>query len=604
MASKKKPAYAAHEPEQQAVVGDPGTFQTLIVKDIRKSPTNRKRFDEAALQELAANVKANGIIQPILVRPVEATDEQPELYELVAGERRWRAATIAGLVTIPAIVRQLSDSAAAELQILENLQREDPHPIEEAEGYEQLMLKHGYTADQLAEKINKSRSYVYGRLKLCALCPTAREQFYEGKIPASTALLIARIPVPDLQAQALQEILEPHNGASEAMSYRRAVAHIEHRYMLDLDSAVFDPKDSKLLAAAGSCKTCPKRTGNQPEIYPDAKSADVCTDPDCFAEKRAAHYSRVIVIANKKGTTVFEGAELDEVLRDRNNATLDTAMYHFRRNKPGKHGEVGTHLAAEQRPKPIALGKKPNGDVIEVFRKSDLQQALERAGICDTEAEADAAHERVMNDPKLKEHRDRQAAAAELQRLQAEAEGARRRELYTAIRKHIAANGMGLAALREFAKMMVLGTEDGGFQLPERLLKDIYGFPSGGDLPQRVTALIDQAEPNEIQLLMMDVVFGESLEVGHWYDPEEEEPVAMSTLRAIATSEGVNLPATDPVSAADEAPVDPVIDVLAPATTPEQNAERINRRFSDPAAAAWPFPKNPATAEVDTATAD
>jgi ParB/RepB/Spo0J family partition protein len=597
MASKKKAPTAAPAPDQAAVAADVSTFQTLAVKDIRKSPTNRKRFNEEALQELAANVKVNGVIQPVLVRPVTPAVEQPEPYELVAGERRWRASVIAGIETIPALVRVLSDSAAAELQILENLQREDPHPIEEAEGYEQLMMKHGYTADQLAEKINKSRSYVYGRLKLCALCPVAREQFYEGKIPASTALLIARIPVPELQAKALQEIIEPHLGATEPMSYRRAVAHIEQRYMLDLDGAVFDPKDAKLLASAGSCKTCPKRTGNQPEIFPGV-SADVCTDPDCFAEKRAAHFGKVIVIANKKGTPVYEGAELDAALRDQNNATAGTAIYYFRRQKPGKYGNAGSFLSAEQLPKPIALGKEPNGDLIEIYRKADLQAALEKAGACETEAEADAAHQRILNDPQRKEEQERRNAEVDRQRKVVEAEAGRRRTLYLTIREHIAAHGMSLVALREFAKAMVLGTDDGGFCLPEGLLKDVYGFAIDRQLQQRVSDHIDQAEPGEIQLLMMDVVFGESLDVGQWFDPEDVEPTAITTLRAIAAADGIELPAEETAPAA-------ATETELPEATGDGAGEplpSVGDEARTAEAVAWPFPE-PANTAVETTEA-
>lgn len=93
------------------------------------------------------------------------------------------------------------------------------------------------------------------------------------------------------------------------MRYRTAAAHIARRYTLDLAEAPFDAKDSKLLASAGNCTKCPKRAGNQPEIYPDAKNANICTDPDCFQEKTAAHYQAIVVHANKRGIPVLEGKE-------------------------------------------------------------------------------------------------------------------------------------------------------------------------------------------------------------------------------------------------------------------------------------------------------
>lgn len=169
--SKKKPAQPAAEVALvQSVQQSPAaTFQMTPRSDIRPSPNNRKRFIESALQELAASIRSVGIAQPILIRPVTPTEAAPESFEIVAGERRWRASGIAELDELPTMVREMTDLEADRIRILENLQREDPHPLEEAEGYEQLMLQHGYNADQLADEIKKSRSYVYGRLKLCAL---------------------------------------------------------------------------------------------------------------------------------------------------------------------------------------------------------------------------------------------------------------------------------------------------------------------------------------------------------------------------------------------------------------------------------------------------
>jgi len=315
------------------------TYRDIELGKIRISPDNRKRFNEAALQELAASIKSMGVAQPILIRPVTPTVEQPEEYEIVAGERRYRASNIAGMGTIPAIIRQLSDLDAAKIRILENLQRENPHEMEEAEGYQLLMLQHGYNADQLADEVKKSRAYIYGRLKLCALTTEVREQFLDNKIPASTALLIARIPVPALQIRALGEILKPPAWmGSEPMSYRQAVQHVQSTYMLDLKTAVFKVADAKLLVSAGACTTCPKRTGNQPEVFAGV-SADVCTDPDCFKEKRAAHFTATIVKANKLGIPVLEGSEGQTALPnswDRNCelVTHTHSLYNFRRNAP------------------------------------------------------------------------------------------------------------------------------------------------------------------------------------------------------------------------------------------------------------------------------
>jgi len=293
------------------LVTDQGVYGLYPLVRMRPSPDNRKRFNELALQELAASIKAMGVAQPILIRPVTPTQEAPEEYEIVAGERRYRASIIAGMTTIPALCRNLSDLDAAKIRILENLQREDPHPIEEAEGYQLLMQQHGYNADQLAEEVNKSRSYIYGRLKLCALTEKARDVFFENKISASIALLIARIPVKTLQEKCLKEVTSDWGGV---MSYRTAVTHVERNYMLNLKKAVFKIADATLIPALGPCTTCPQRAGNQPEVF-EGVSADVCTDPTCFKAKEEKHRENVKLEARNAGMIILSGAEAKKVMR-------------------------------------------------------------------------------------------------------------------------------------------------------------------------------------------------------------------------------------------------------------------------------------------------
>jgi ParB/RepB/Spo0J family partition protein len=258
------------------------------VQDLR-----RKRFDKKALQELAADIKARGLLQFPLVRPhPKATDKVR--YELVAGERRWIASRMAGFSEIYCSVRDVSDDEALQDQLTENLRREGLHELEEAEGYEELMKLKKVNADTVADMVGRSRSYVYARTKLLALCPEARAAFYTGPdaggIDASKALLIARIGHHDTQRQALRDITKGEYNRGP-MSYREAHKHILANYMLRLRAAPFDVKDEKLLPAAGSCDQCPKRTGNQRDLFGDVKDADVCTDPKCFDDKRQAHYA-------------------------------------------------------------------------------------------------------------------------------------------------------------------------------------------------------------------------------------------------------------------------------------------------------------------------
>ena len=239
-------------------------IQTIRVARIGASPTNpRKHFDQAALDELAESIRRHGVLQPILVRPNPDRMRGPrEEFEIVSGERRWRAAQAAELREIPALVRELGDAEVLEIQVIENLQRADLHPLEEAEGYEALHQRHSYTVADIAAKVGKSERYVYARMKLCALCEKARKAFYAGKLTPTTALLVARIPDAGLQAKATAEITEVRWQGADPMSARQASEHIQRTYMLRLATAPFSTTDVELVPEAGPCTTCPKRTGN------------------------------------------------------------------------------------------------------------------------------------------------------------------------------------------------------------------------------------------------------------------------------------------------------------------------------------------------------
>ena len=184
----------------------------LQVNRIVASKTNpRKFFCPVKLTELAASIKATGVHQPLLVRPLpewrvqeelalaRAEGREPAEYEIVAGERRWRASIQAELEYIPVMIRAMTDAQALEAQVIENLQREDVTELEEAEGYEVLMKHQGINADQLKLKIGKSRAYVYARLKILDLCAEGKEALRTETIDFSRALLAARIPSKLLQ---------------------------------------------------------------------------------------------------------------------------------------------------------------------------------------------------------------------------------------------------------------------------------------------------------------------------------------------------------------------------------------------------------------------
>lgn len=162
----------------------------------------RKYFDEAALQELADSIAKHGVIQPLLVRPL--TDGG---YQLIAGERRWRASRIAGLSEVPVVVREMTDQEAMELAIIENLQREDLNPIEEAEGFKMLMDTYGLTQEQAAERVGKSRPAVANAMRLLILPQDILEMVKMGKLSAGHARTILPITDETLLKKLVEEII-------------------------------------------------------------------------------------------------------------------------------------------------------------------------------------------------------------------------------------------------------------------------------------------------------------------------------------------------------------------------------------------------------------
>lgn len=304
-------------------------MQHLRVLSIITSKTNpRKFFCPFKLTELAESIKATGVHQPILVRPLPESRIQEELaqaklegrepaqYELVCGERRWRGTQMAGLEYIPAMIREMTDTQALEAQIIENLQREDVTALEEAEGYQALMKESGMNADEVAEKIKKSRGYIYARLKILDLCPEGREAMRQGELDYSCALPIARIATFDLQREALEWATNSRSRThwGEKPSAREVQEHVKSNYMLDLRKAPFSRKDADLCPTAGACVTCPHRTGAAAEQEEENKSADVCTNPPCYRNKEQAHADQLRKHAQERGCEVLDERESKQLI--------------------------------------------------------------------------------------------------------------------------------------------------------------------------------------------------------------------------------------------------------------------------------------------------
>jgi len=264
---------------------------------IQESKTNpRTHFDERALAELAANIKEHGVLQPVLLRP--RPNGASDSYELVVGSRRYRASKLTRRETIPATIRELNDTQVVEIQLVENLLREGVHELDEAGGYAALQKLNPniYTVETIALKVSRSPAYVHGRLQLLNLVDEAQQAFRAGKLTVSHAFEMARLTPKD-QQRALRECFPEHRNTAailkdakaEAVTVRELRAWIEREVHLDLANAPFDPQDAALLSSAGSCAKCPKRTGNNPLLFPETSlRKSTCIDRDCFRAKVAA----------------------------------------------------------------------------------------------------------------------------------------------------------------------------------------------------------------------------------------------------------------------------------------------------------------------------
>jgi len=326
-------------------------YRNIPIAQLKESSTNpRKTFDEKGLQELAESIRSKGVLLPLLVRPVNGH------YEIVTGERRYRASKLAGRGSVPATVRELSDEECLEIQLIENLLRMDLHPFEEAQGFRALLDREGggYTIEKLAAKTGKSASFIAKRLCLLDLIPAVADAFTTGRIGVEHALLIAKL-APEVQEEALNHCFEGFYGAGEKdrslVPVSRLQAWIEHNVYLSLKSVPFSKDDETLVSEAGSCANCPKRTGFNRLLFSEVREdSDSCTDVTCFNRKLDAHIAQRVVkmpnlvqISNNyritDETPALPRRDYVEVVARKNQKGKDTLLEHKLCNhlKPAIH---------------------------------------------------------------------------------------------------------------------------------------------------------------------------------------------------------------------------------------------------------------------------
>ncbi len=254
-------ALFGEENEDYASLDKVRSTKTVPIEHLRPGKFQpRHHFDEAAVNALADSIKAQGILQPILVR---RSPDDPNAFEIVAGERRWRAAQIAKLHEVPVVIRDLTDAQSLELAIVENVQRQDLTPLEEAEGYKRLIDDFQHTQEDLARTLGKSRSHIANTLRLLSLPPGVKEMLEEGKLTAGHARTLIGCDEADALARQMisrglnvrqAEKLVQHAKASGSDAPRKAPAKADDDRPKDTDTLALERDLTALLGLKVSIK--------------------------------------------------------------------------------------------------------------------------------------------------------------------------------------------------------------------------------------------------------------------------------------------------------------------------------------------------------------
>lgn len=420
---------------------DPSPFQS------------RKEFEPAKLAELTASVREHGIIQPLVARyPAQVPLDGIERLELVAGERRMRAAIAAGLELVPVLVSVISDATAEAMVLTENLQREGLTPAEEAHAFERLLKLKGeqgevlYTQQSLAKMVSKDVEYIVARLKLL-LCPAELvKAVNEGLVSVSTAMLVGRVPDPKARAACAKLVLEPEH-QQVPLNCAQTKEFIREHFMVRLDGKHFDLADPNLVPAkldddqqrcqGGDCMSCPFRSGNMEGVTlqqgaprksvvgvskgGSSKGADamLCTLPRCHKLKLDAQWAEEKLKAERGGMRTLDGAAAKKAFSGHNGSLrydedltlLDDDTYV--NGKPVKY-----RVLLKGREFQTTLARHPDThQLIELVLKKDVEAARkEKAGIASTggtTSPQDVAAEKERRQEEIKKQKIEKIATKE-----------------------------------------------------------------------------------------------------------------------------------------------------------------------------------------------
>ncbi|SNY99544.1 ParB/RepB/Spo0J family partition protein [Flagellimonas pacifica] len=371
-------------------------LRTLPLQDIAIGTSNpRKVFATEALKELTQSILEKGILQPLLVRPFE------EGYQLVCGERRLKAATLAKLTEVPVQIRELSDEEVLEVQLIENLEREDVHPLHEAETLQQMLETERYTLADLASKLAKSETFIIQRLSLNQLIKAWKDAFLKDHINLAKALIVARL-TKDGQKELAENAMDHVGGIKSKAALER---FIDRQISRKLEQASFDVCNENLVKKAGPCTSCSKRSGANERLFPDIEADDQCFDKVCYELKVQAQ-----LMARAK--EIINGAEpvhfiyspyADELpkglvkLLEKHNIKLLEQYEDFELNGNDDQAKKGLWLngSGKGHPEKIYLPQRSKGTMQELSPKEQIVRIEERASRA-LELDAEKVHKRII----------------------------------------------------------------------------------------------------------------------------------------------------------------------------------------------------------------
>lgn len=411
----------------------PGEFKLVPREKVRPDPNQpRKVFNETKLMELADSIRLNGILSPLVVQamPARVKIEGPNLlhddwqavdgkgavvacgqeemvkalvgkdaedyFQIVFGERRWRAAGLVELKEVPVIVRELTEREVFVHQFVENQARENLSALEEAKSFQERIAKEketdpSFNADKLAEVLGVARGTVYNRLVLTRLIQPVLDALTAGKIQTTVAGLVAMIPDPK-QQEKLLALITDEDEWQFPFSFRDVEEIIEEDYCKQLKDAPFDLKKEDLFLGAVilkgsfvlnevklgldimtgmSCAACPHRTGNMKDAFPHIKNSNVCTKPSCYQAKCTAHFLDEAAEATRKGQKVLTPKEFKGVKRD----YIAGDKFEYASNRSGTFEQ----LMGKHKPEPVLV--VTDEGLKKFFPREDAQAAARKNGV-------------------------------------------------------------------------------------------------------------------------------------------------------------------------------------------------------------------------------